>query len=73
MLLSDSAGRTRLLGLTTVPFLLAYAATLWATNLADVSQPPGILKLLFMPAMVWLLLESRKRSARDQADLRAPT
>ena len=60
MLLSDSKGRTRLLGLATVPLLLVYAAALWATNLADVSQPPGILKLLFMPVMVWLLLESRK-------------
>ena len=68
MLLSDSKDRTRLLGLATVPLLLIYAAALWATNLVDVDQPPGILKLLFMPVMVWLLLESRKPPARVHAD-----
>ena len=68
MLLSDSRDRTRLLGLATVPLLLVYAAALWATNLAAVTQPPGILKLLFMPVMVWLLLESRKPSTRDHVD-----
>jgi hypothetical protein len=70
MLLSDSKDRTRLLGLATVPLLLIYAAALWATNLMDVAQPPGILKLLFMPVMVWLLLESRK-PVRDHVDQRA--
>jgi hypothetical protein len=70
MLLSDSTGRTRLLGLVTVPLLLLYAAALWATNLADVAQPPEVLKLLFMPVMVWMLLESRKPAARDHADRR---
>ncbi len=66
MLLSDSSGKTRLLGLATVPLLLVYAAALWATNLAGVSQPPEALKLLFMPVMFWLLLESRKQPVRDQ-------
>ena len=66
LLLSDSKDRTRLFGMATVPLLLIYAAALWATNLIDVSQPPGVLKLLFMPVMVWLLLESRKPAVRDQ-------
>ncbi len=69
LLLSDSKDRTRLLGLVTVPLLLIYAAALWVTNLVDADQPPGILKLLFMPVMVWLLLESRKPRARDQVSL----
>ncbi|MGH3456610.1 hypothetical protein [Aeromicrobium sp.] len=60
MLLSDSKGRSRLLGLATVPLLLVYAAALWASNLADVPKPPEVLKLLFLPVFVWLLLESRK-------------
>jgi len=60
MLLSDTSGKTRLLGLVTVPPLLVYAATLWATNLADIAAPPEAPKLLFMPVMLWLLLESRK-------------
>jgi len=68
LLLSDSKDRTRLLGLATVPLLLIYTAAMWATNLMDVDQPPGILKLLFMPVMVWLLLESRKPHARDLVD-----
>ena len=68
LLLSDSKDRTRLLGLATVPLLLIYAAALWGTNLVDVAQPPGILKLLFMPVMVWLLLESRKPATRDHVD-----
>jgi hypothetical protein len=70
MLLSDSKDRTRLLGLATVPLLLIYAAALWSTNLMDVDQPPGILKLLFMPVMVWLLLESRKPPSRERVGLR---
>ena len=68
LLLSDSKDRTRLLGLATVPLLLIYTAAMWATNLMDVDQPPGILKLLFMPVMVWLLLESRKPRTRDLVD-----
>ena len=80
MLLSDSKGRTRLLGLATVPLLLVYAAALWATNLLGVAQPPGILKLLFMPVMLWLLLESRCRprkilasaSSRERQRLPSP-
>ena len=68
LLLSDSKDRTRLLGWVTVPLLLVYAAALWATNLMDVDQPPGILKLLFMPVMVWLLLESRKPRTRDPVE-----
>jgi hypothetical protein len=68
MLLSDSTGGTRLLGLVTVPLLLVFTAAQWATNLADIAQPPGILKLLFMPVMVWLLLESRKPPVRDRVD-----
>ena len=68
LLLSDSKDRTRLFGLATVPLLLVYAATLWATGLLGVEQPPGILKLLFMPVMVWLLLESRKPRTRDHVD-----
>jgi hypothetical protein len=60
MLLSDSEGTTRLLGLATAPLLLVYAAALWATNLAGVTEPPEVLKMLFLPVMVWLLLESRK-------------
>ncbi len=69
MLLSDSKDRTRLLGLVTVPLLLVYAAALWLTNLVGVSQPPEILKLLFMPVMVWLLLESRKPPTPDRERL----
>jgi hypothetical protein len=69
MLLSDSKDRTRRLGLATVPLLLVYAAVLWVTNLADVSQPPEVLKLLFIPVMVWLLLESRKSPTRNRARL----
>ena len=68
LLLSDSKDRTRLLGLVTVPLLLIYTAAMWATNLIDVDQPPGILKLLFMPVMVWLLLESRKPRTRDHVE-----
>jgi hypothetical protein len=69
MLLSDSKDGTRLLGLVTVPLLLIYAAALWVTNLAGVSQPPEILKLLFMPVMVWMLLESRKPPTPDRERL----
>ena len=68
MLLTDSRNRTRLLGLVTVPLLLLYAVVLQATNLVGVDQPPGVLKLLFMPVMVWLLLESRKPPVRDHVD-----
>ncbi|MFZ0140367.1 MAG: hypothetical protein WAL70_04725 [Aeromicrobium sp.] len=68
LLLTDSRDRTRLLGLVTVPLLLIYTAAMWATNLIDVDQPPGILKLLFMPVMVWLLLESRKPRTRDHVE-----
>lgn len=60
MLLSDSADGTRILGLATVPLLFVYAVALWGTNLLGIDQPPGVLKLLFMPVMLWLLLESRK-------------
>jgi hypothetical protein len=60
MLLSDTSGKTRVLGLLTVPPLLVYAATLWATNLAGIGGPPEVLKLLFLPVALWLLLESRK-------------
>lgn len=68
LLLSDSKDRTRLLGWVTVPLLLIYATALWLTGLMGVDQPPGILKLLFMPVMLWLLLESRKPPARDHVD-----
>ena len=72
LLLSDSKDRTRLLGWVTVPLLLIYAAALWGTNLVGVNQPPGILKLLFMPVMVWLLLESRKPRTRDHVEQARP-
>jgi hypothetical protein len=72
LLLTDSRDRTRLLGLVTVPLLLIYTAAMWATNLMDVDQPPGILKLLFMPVMVWLLLESRKPHTRDPVEQHQP-
>jgi len=68
LLLSDSKDKTRLLGWVTVPLLLVYTAVLWATNLVGIAQPPGILKLLFMPVMVWLLLESRKPRTRDHVE-----
>lgn len=60
MLLSDTRGQTRVLGLVTVLPLLAYVAASFVLKQAGGDGLPETLKLLFLPAMVWLALESRK-------------
>jgi hypothetical protein len=60
MLFSDSQGKTRLFGLVTVLPLLAYVAASFVLKQSGGDGLPEALKLLFLPAMVWLLLESRK-------------
>jgi hypothetical protein len=63
MLLCDSQGKTHLLGLAVVPLLLVYATVSFVTKFFG-DGPPDVFKLLFLPAMVWLLLESRKPATK---------
>jgi hypothetical protein len=63
MLLSDTRGKTRAFGLMTVLPLFAYVATTFALKQTGDDGLPEALKLLFLPAMLWLLLESKKPGA----------
>jgi hypothetical protein len=60
MLLSDTRGKTRLFGLVTVLPLFAYVAATFVLKQTGDGGLPEALKLLFLPVMVWLLMESKK-------------
>lgn len=60
MLLSDTQGKTRLFGFVTVLPLFVYVAATYVTKQIDADGLPEALKLLFLPAMLWLLMESKK-------------
>jgi hypothetical protein len=60
VLLSDTRGKTRLFGLMTVLPLFSYVAASYVLKLVGGDGLPEALKLLFLPAMLWLALESRK-------------
>ena len=60
MLVSDTQGKTRVFGFVTVLPLLGYAASSYVLRQFGADGPPEVLKLLFLPAMLWLALESRK-------------
>ena len=59
MLLSDTEGKSRLFGFVTVLPLFAYVAAVFVLKQVG-GDLPEALKLLFLPVMVWLLLESRE-------------
>jgi hypothetical protein len=60
MLLSDTRDKTRLFGFVTVLPLFAYVSATFVLKQVGADGLPEALKLLFLPAMLWLLLESRK-------------
>ena len=60
MLLSDTQGKTRVFGFLTVLPLFAYVAASFVLKQTGEDGLPEALKLLFLPAMVWLMLESKK-------------
>jgi hypothetical protein len=67
MLFSDSKDKTRLFGFVTVLPLLAYVAATYVLKQLDAEGLPEALKLLFLPAMLWLMLESKKPGAAPVA------
>jgi hypothetical protein len=60
MLLSDTQGKTRVVGFVTVLPLFGYVAATYVLKQIGDGGLPEALKLLFLPAMAWLLLECRK-------------
>jgi hypothetical protein len=60
MLFSDSAGKTRVLGMLTVVPLFTYVAASFVLKQGGSEGLPEALKLLFLPVITWLALESRK-------------
>lgn len=72
MLFTHSQGKTRLFGLAVVPLMLAYDVASTGLLVVADEELPGALKLLFLPVMLWLLLESRKpRSEVKRAEIAA--
>jgi hypothetical protein len=60
MLLADTRDKTRLFGLVTVLPLFAYVAATFVLKQTGDDGLPEALKLLFLPVMVWMLMESKK-------------